>query len=131
MHFSNTPTAELDGVNAQTPDEEVVLVTAERLGHDIRQHVLGGHILKRDVIGGDLLADEVVTDVDVLGSSVMLRVLAERDAALALRVDDGGRVTRYAELVQQLLPPQRFSGGLACSHVLGLDRRKRHCGLLL
>ena len=46
MHFSNTPTAELDGVDAQALDQEVVLVAAERLGHDVHQHVLCGHVLK-------------------------------------------------------------------------------------
>ena len=51
------------------------------------------------MVGDDLLADEVMADVNVLAARVMLRILAERDAALTVRVNDGGRMTRYAKLV--------------------------------
>ena len=63
MPISNTPTAELDGVDAEAADELVVLVAAERLGHDVREHVLCRHVLERDVVGHHLLADEVMAAV--------------------------------------------------------------------
>ncbi len=54
MHISNNPTAELDGVDAEAVDKLVVLVAAERLGHDVRQLVVCGHVLG-DVVGDNLL----------------------------------------------------------------------------
>ncbi len=74
MSISNTPTAELDGVDAQAVDELDVLVTTEGLCHDVRQHVFCGHILEGDVVSDDLLTEEVMEDVDMLAARVVLRV---------------------------------------------------------
>jgi hypothetical protein len=67
-----------------------VLHSVQRLGEDVCGHLCCSDEVEGDGLVRHVLPDEVVLDVDVLRPGVVLGVVGKGDAALTVRVDDGG-----------------------------------------
>ena len=76
----------------------------QRLSADVGRHVLRADEGEGDGLVRHVLPDEVVADVDVLCPGMVVGVVGQRDAALAVRSQDGrpGRVV--AEPAEERAP---------------------------
>ena len=64
-----------------------MLLPGKALGQDVGRLVVGGHVVKGDIAGLDLVAQEMITDVDMFGAVVELRVLCDSDHRLVVDVE--------------------------------------------
>ena len=100
---------------AQVPEP----TRAKTLGEDVGCHVLRRAVLDTDVLLVLLVAHEVVSNVDVLDSAMLFRVLRHLDAALVVLLDRR-RALSESQLLQQRAQPESFPHAHRESHVLCL-----------
>ena len=73
--------------NAESRRQFLVTWSVKSLRHDVRQHHRSLAILNLDFTALDLITNVVVLDVDVLGASMVDRVLGHLDAGLVVFID--------------------------------------------
>ena len=65
---------------------------SKSLCQDVGQHFICGTVLKFDRSNTHLIPDEMVLDVDVLGSPVELRIFCHSNGRLVVFQDSGGTI---------------------------------------
>lgn len=82
--------------------------------------VIGGRtVLKREYLIAHTVADEVVADVDVLASCVILRVDRECDRALIVDFEQCRHCLSVSKFAKKTTEPDSFTGGMANCHIFG------------
>ena len=108
-----------------------VLIAAQWFGELVSGHVGSVDVDEFDGALSYLLTYEVVSDVDMFGALVMLRILRQRHCSLTVGEYGGWSLSLgfETELVEQRTQPHGLLSRLTFGHVLGLHGGK--CNALL
>lgn len=101
--------------------KEFEFVSTEGFGEVIGDLFVGGNVLEVHIAIGNLTANSMVLNVDMLDSTMVLRVLCQGDCALIV-IEDNDRLkgTGGANLTEQTAEPNSFFGGLGLADILCL-----------
>ena len=94
----------------------------QRLGQDIRRHVLSAHKMRRKESSLYLIPEPKEAQVQVLHPPMVLRVLGHADSALVVHVEHRGTVQSVAKLREQIAHPHRLTACVDSRYVLRLGR---------
>ncbi|CAI7812178.1 unnamed protein product [Closterium sp. NIES-54] len=103
---------------ADKAEESRVSMAKEGLGEDVGQVGLGSNLAYGKKAALDELADEEIAHLDVLGASMVDRVLSEVDGA-GIVTPEGGAGLRGTKLSKMKAEPTGFLGGQGASIELG------------
>src|SRR5271154_4514037 len=108
-----------------------VPVGSQSLCQSICNHILRRTIFKpcRSIL--NTVPDEMILDVDVLGTSMMLGIVCEGDSALVVAVDEILIIDVVADLSEKAEEPDLLLEGVEDSHVFRLGGGEGDCGLFL
>jgi hypothetical protein len=90
-------------------------------------------VFKPNAALGDLLPNEVMLNIDVLGTGMELWILGKCDGALIITVND--RSTKafvgWVKLFKETLKPHCFLCRICLTNILSFTGRQGHCRLTL
>src|ERR1700733_2705635 len=108
------------GVDAKEVQQRVMACLGQWLSQNISTHMLGANKGHLHCAVSDFLSDEVMADVNMFGSGMVLWVLGQVNGPFAVSNKDSATSNDQTQLRQECPPPYCFLGGLSSSHILCL-----------
>ncbi len=129
--FRHSPMNVRPSENVEYAQEVMMVITRKRLGEKVGHIVSGGDLLEQDRPGFDELTEVVVSNVDMLHLSVILRILCKGDCSPTVPLDDSWHLMFNLNLIQPRLHPDHLLDASGYRNVFRLDSGKCNCGLSL